>query len=256
MSQIAIIIVLSFFPLQAWADSGKIHLKTPKEAPSAWAEANQFYQDGNYLEAIRSYQALLAQHPKDPSLYYNLANAFFKTGELGQALYSYEKALFLDPRSRDIRRNLVYVKSQLGLPDKDARPEWIRWSSRAISYLGRGEILDLVLVFYILFLSFIILKFYRPIGWVTFGKRLSGLLLLFALLLFAFKYYETRLPSAVILVSQAELKYGPNPQEKTAFRLPQGTKVKVAEKSSGWYRVQMPDGETGWIEAKDLGVIS
>ncbi len=250
------IMALFLVPQSAWAKEGSLALKAPSASPSEWETANALYGERNYPKAAQAYGALLAQFPKDPSLHFNLGNALFRQGELGKALYHYEEALVLDPRSVDIRGNRDLTKSQLRLADLDKRPTWVRWCADKISYVRRGEIFNLTLMIYLVLLGFSILRFYSPRGWVVLGRRLIFGTLLLLLPVLAFKVYETWEPDGIILASQVEAKYGPASQEKTAFSLAEGMKVKVAEKRSRWYRIHLPSGDTGWVSGSSLGVLS
>ena len=243
-------------PQSAWAKGGSLALKAPSASPSEWETANALYGERNYSRSAQAYASLLTQFPQDPSLHFNLGNALFRQGELGKALYHYEEALVLDPRSPDIRGNRDLTRTQLRLADLDKRPAWVQWCTDKISYVRRGELFSLTLLLYLALLGSSILRFYDPNGWVIFGRRFIFWTLFLVLPVLAFKVYETWEPEGIVLVSKVEAKYGPASQEKTAFSLAEGMKVKVAEKRSGWYRIQLPSGDTGWVTGSSLGILS
>ena len=236
-----------------------------------WEEANAAYNAGTYRTAIKAYEGLIPQHKKDPALYFNLANAYFKKGDLGPAIYNYERALLLAPRSLDIRKNLASVKLQRRVPQPDNRYPFLRWLMDKASYLRRGEWIALTLFLYCAYLAFEILRLYQPRAIFVTARHFILFFFLISLLSLGLKWYDTYQPSAIILVNSTEVRFGPAQQEKVAFILPEGLKVKVAQKQKGWYRIQLADPSTGllgslraglsteirtgWVEAKSLGLI-
>src|ERR1700733_7161037 len=77
-----------------------------------WEKADEFYQKGQYEQAIGAYQALLKESPENPYLHYNLANAYLKganNASLGRAIAEYCRAYQLLPRDPDIRYNLEFA---------------------------------------------------------------------------------------------------------------------------------------------------
>ena len=76
-------------------------------------EANQYYADGKYNEAIAAYEEVLAGNYESAALYFNLGNAYFKVNNIPSAIWNYEKALKLDPTDEDIRFNLDLANSRM-----------------------------------------------------------------------------------------------------------------------------------------------
>ena len=62
-----------------------------------WKQAAEYFDTGQYQQAIGNYHQLLERNFKNPQIYYNLGNAYFKAGDLGYAIWSYRKALRLNP---------------------------------------------------------------------------------------------------------------------------------------------------------------
>ena len=50
-------------------------------------EANNLYQEGEYEEAIKSYESVLETRVEAPEIYFNLANAYYKTGQIAPAIW-------------------------------------------------------------------------------------------------------------------------------------------------------------------------
>ena len=67
---------------------------------------NKFYQEGQFEQAVQTYQKIIGQGFESGAVYYNLGNAYFKSGKLGYAIFCYEKGLKLQPNDEDLSYNL------------------------------------------------------------------------------------------------------------------------------------------------------
>lgn len=56
-------------------------------------------------------------------------------------------------------------------------------------------------------------------------------------------------------ISKVTKKSEPNANSQKLFTLHEGTKVNVLEKSSGWVKIKLPNGNVGWLKASDVEVI-
>ena len=52
-------------------------------------EANKFYREGNYENAIEIYQSLINEGYLGVSLFYNTGNSFYRIGNIGKAILFY-----------------------------------------------------------------------------------------------------------------------------------------------------------------------
>ena len=74
-------------------------------------EANTYYNDGKFAEAIDNYQAILESGQHSADLYFNLANANYKLNNIAPSIYYYEKALQLAPNDPDIKNNMAFAQN-------------------------------------------------------------------------------------------------------------------------------------------------
>ncbi|MDE7450709.1 MAG: tetratricopeptide repeat protein, partial [Alistipes sp.] len=77
-----------------------------------WDAANAAYLDGNYYEATKAYEQLVARGYGSAKLFYNLANSYFKQERIGRAILFYRRALRLDPGNADARYNLTVAEAR------------------------------------------------------------------------------------------------------------------------------------------------
>ncbi|MBM4345332.1 MAG: BatD family protein [Deltaproteobacteria bacterium] len=83
---------------------------------SAFAEANQHYIAGRFVQACNAYEAVLARGVQSAALHYNLANAQYQSDRLGFAVANYRQALRLSPGATlrdDIEASLALARQDL-----------------------------------------------------------------------------------------------------------------------------------------------
>ena len=61
-------------------------------------KATQYYDQGEYQNAIDQYKSILKSGKESSALYYNLANTYYKLNHVPESIYYYEKALQLNPK--------------------------------------------------------------------------------------------------------------------------------------------------------------
>jgi hypothetical protein len=77
-----------------------------------FAKAYQEYAQGNFKEAIVSYEALVRADEWNANLFYDLGNAYFRTRDFGRAILNYERALALDQHHPEATANLQIARDE------------------------------------------------------------------------------------------------------------------------------------------------
>jgi len=242
-----------------------IHMLVFVLSLASWAQndsifniANEAYADGNYQEAQRLYQSILKADEMSGELYFNLGNTHYKLENLAQSIYYYEKALKFNPQDEAILNNLNFAE-RMRLDQFERLPE---------SEVDQG--LDSFITFFsvdtwsivgigLLFISAlafgVFLFFKRP-----FLKRLAfGFSLGFILLsVGAFSMAQTQVQQinntsyAIIFEEEKILYEEPNPNSSILLNLHEGTKIKILDEFRSFYKVELPDGTTGWMDVEGL----
>ncbi|OGW86253.1 MAG: hypothetical protein A3C35_06180 [Omnitrophica bacterium RIFCSPHIGHO2_02_FULL_46_11] len=219
-------------------------------------EANQYYHDGKYAEAVRLYEEIAKADPS-LSIYYNLGNAYFKFGKLGLAILNYKRALTLNPRDRDVRQNLAYANQLIEYKIEDKRSWYFRKLDQLLSFLTLIECWVVVLGGYFIFvIGFLIslLRNRRPL----FGKSgaIGFILVLFCSFPLFLKYgaLDGGRP-AIVTEQQAEVRYGPSTNDRLAFRLVEGLEVSLQDEKRDWYRIQLADDRSGWLPKSQVTAV-
>ena len=230
-------------------------------ADSLFAHANKAYAQKKYEAAAVTYQKVLDAGSKTASVYYNLGNAQYRLNNLASAILNYERAHRLSPNDKDINANLALANSKI--TDKmEAVPELFfkRWWTSFLLLLNvqSWSVLG-VLSLLIGFTGLIIYLFSKEYQ----SKRISfysGLLfLLLGICFVAFAsaeegYMQTR-KQGIVFNGTVNVKSAPDAKQKTLMVIHEGTKVNIIEPKNDWLKVELPNGNIGWIEAGALQLI-
>jgi hypothetical protein len=177
--------------------------------------------------------------------------------KMGQSILYYEMALDRAPRNADIRVNLDYARSLSQYKMDDKRNWYLKAIESLVHYWTEDEVWAVFLASLFLFLvAWVWVSWFRrglPWGWLR--KFLLVMTLLFGALCAA-KYAQTHvIRDAIILLDQAEVRYGPSLGDQVAFRLGEGLKVYVLERRADWSRILLLNGESGWVQNVHIGEV-
>lgn len=220
---------------------------------------NKAYNEGNYQEAITSYERILDSGVHSAALYFNLANAYYKQNRIAPSIYYYEKALQLAPNDNEIKANLSFAQNMT----IDAIEEIPKVGVSKI-FKGIVNILSfdawaiisiaMVVLFVLLFLGY---YFSQATARKRFAFVISSAAIIMAVisLFFAFQKYEydKKDRPAIVFAQETEVKTDPNLRSEIAFVLHEGTKVQILEfYEEDWIKIKLSDGKTGWIPSADI----
>lgn len=212
-------------------------------------QAEEFYRQGRFADALTQYEQALKDYPNDPFVYYNIGNCYFKMGSSGLAAANYYRAFKLNPRDADIRHNLELALAAGGeqLVDDDVPPAL----HKLFFYLSYPELQGLVFgLFWVWGLLACVWMFKRKGGAVL--VVLSVALGVSGLWLYARYSLENR-TLAVVAAPVAEVRSGPGSNFPANANVSQGHLLTVKDKKDNWYQVVVnSQGIQGWLEAASL----
>jgi tetratricopeptide (TPR) repeat protein len=215
---------------------------------------NSLYQKGKYQEAINAYETELSAKKQSAELYFNLGNCYYKLNKVAPSIYNYEKALLLNPEDSEIQNNLKFAQKlqidDIKTVEKVGFNKVIQDFTNTFHYNTWGGIT--------VGLSFVFLLFFvwYYFSQITVSKRLffvgmfSVLLLLLvsvAAAIFEKNQFNNDQP-AIVFSEVASVKSEPKVGAADAFMLHEGTKVYIVETLDNWNKIQLTDGNEGWIE--------
>ena len=223
-------------------------------AQSGFENGNALYQKGKYQEAITAYESVFRTKKESAELYFNIGNCYYKLNKVAPAIYNYEKALLLNPNDAEIQNNLKFAQKlqidDIKTVEKVGFNKLIQDFTNTFHYNTWGGIaVGLSIVFLLFFVGYYFSQ-------ITVSKRLFFLGMFFVMLLlivsvaaaiFEKNQYNNDQP-AVVFSEVVSVKSEPKNSATDAFVLHEGTKVYVIESLDNWDKIQLTDGNEGWIE--------
>jgi tetratricopeptide (TPR) repeat protein len=220
---------------------------------SDFSTANQFYAEGKFADAANFYEKILASGKTSPNLLFNYGNAEFKSGNLGKAIAAFRRAELLAPRDSEIRANLDFVRKQVqGATVSESH--WQNW-------LGQLTLNEWTVCAAILFwLTFILLAAsqVRP---VLATKLKSATWFFAALTIFSGTILGVQAANhfskstAVVILSQAQVRSGPFDDAQNAFAIHDGAEFSVLDHHGDWVQITDGSGKIGWVQMKQVEVL-
>jgi tetratricopeptide (TPR) repeat protein len=223
-------------------------------AQKGFENGNALYQKGKYQEAIKAYETELAANKQSAELYFNIGNCYYKLNKVAPSIYNYEKALLLNPDDTEIQNNLKFAQKlqidDIKTVEKVGFNKVIQDFTNTFNYNTWGGItVGLSILFLLCFAGYYFSQ-------ITVSKRLffvgmfSVLLLLLvsvAAAIFEKNQFNNDQP-AIVFSEVASVKSEPKVGAADAFMLHEGTKVYILETLDNWNKIQLTDGNEGWIE--------
>lgn len=223
-------------------------------AQSGFENGNALYQKGKYQEAITAYESVFRTKKQSAELYFNIGNCYYKLNKVAPSIYNYEKALLLNPTDAEIQNNLKFAQKlqidDLKTVEKVGFNKLIQDFTNTFHYNTWGGIaVGLSIVFLLFFVGYYFSQ-------ITVSKRLFFLGMFFVMLLlvvsvaaaiFEKNQYNNDQP-AIVFSEIVSVKSEPKVGASDAFVLHEGTKVYVIESLDNWDKIQLTDGNEGWIE--------
>jgi tetratricopeptide (TPR) repeat protein len=249
MKKYILYIVSLFTFYSVYADDNRLHI------------ANQLYGKGSYEKAITNYEGILNSGLESATLYYNLGNAYYKQGKLSYAILNYERALLLSPQNKDIRYNLEMANSQiidkLQNVDRFFLTSWYN-NFKSTTKSDTWAILSII-AFTLTILALIIYLFSNVRLTRQISFYLSILLFVISMVSLNFSAKQKKLltnrDNAIIFDPSVSIKSSPSPSGKDLFILHEGTKVTILETLGEWQRIEISDGNDGWIPSSAMIII-
>ena len=232
-----ILIMLCFYAKPSWAQTAdKVN------------QANNFYQNSQYQKAADIYESLLSSKIENGHLHYNLGNTYIRMGKKGKAISAYLKAKSLLPRDEDLRANLNYAiyetVDKLDWENSDNSHHLFFWVD---AFTLEEHLMTLLIVNLAFWLTMGIWVYQRNRVMDVARKFLLGTLLL-TLVTTGFRWQlETHDNYGVVLQKKIQIRSEANEDRVVLFELHEGAIVKIDAEKNQWYKVTLPNGETGWV---------
>lgn len=227
----------------------------PAGTDPVFAEANAAFLGGDYGRATALYQALLAEGAASPELETNLAAALQRQGKRGLAALHLERALHLDPTDEDARIDLAELrKGNVDRLEGEADASSGEALLRVLGPLpGRAAAVALAALWTLAWVA-VGLRRWAPfaLGKVPLGSiaaaLFSGSALTALVALGSAAGARMALRRAVVVAPSAAAREGPDARSGSPFEVHEGTVVRIDDRQSGFARVRLANGLSGWVE--------
>ena len=228
------------------------------QAKQLFQDANAAYQNSDFEKSTELYKQLVEMGYQSAELEYNLGNGHYRQGELGRAILHYERALLLSPHDGEILHNLELARSKTAdefqpLPKFFLTESWndLRMMLPATFWGGLALLLWWAGMAGLGIWLFGKSRIQKKKGFF-YGLILLAVSLLPLSLALSRTAYEQDTRHAIVLVNQTALRSAPDIGGSEIVPVHEGLKVKLLDNLNSWWQVQLPNGEKGWMEEKEV----
>lgn len=221
-------------------------------------EANKYYTEGKYQQAVELYEKILSQGFKNKELLYNLGNAYYRLGEYHKSILYYERAKILDPFDDDINFNLQIanlhnVDKIQELPKFFLKQWWEDIRDSLASHQWAVVALISIWLASVSLVSFLFIISSKLRKFAFFSGLLFLVLFAISTTLGYSRYnFEINHNRAIIFTMNAYIKSSPEESSTDLFILHQGTKVEIVDELGDWFKIRLANGNIGWIKKSEV----
>jgi hypothetical protein len=212
---------------------------------------------GHFASSAEKFQAAIQAGAATGAIYYDLGNALVQAGEPARGVGAYLDAQRLMPADARVAANLAHARALLGSSSEQtprSAGESIAGSWRGVSSSARGVVAStLWLCFWGALLVGVWTRWPQRVPWRSGLAALGAASVLTAATLAVDEYRaRTDLPG-VIVTPDVVVRKGNGDGFAPAFAQPAklGTEFTLKEERPGWYCIEFPGGESGWVRATD-----
>jgi tetratricopeptide (TPR) repeat protein len=219
------------------------------QSDAEFTKANQEYAQGNFKEAITSYEAQVRAGHWNANLFYDLANAYFRTRDFGRAILNYERALALDNHHPEATANLQITRDEArALELQPTRLERYLQFATTNQYSIAAAVTLWLGIFGIVALIF--------------ARRRSSVLMslsILCLLLCAVAVWAIHtldngsngLALAIVTGTDVQARLATADTANSVLALPAGSEIKILSTRGDWMYAALPNDLRGWIQTKN-----
>jgi tetratricopeptide (TPR) repeat protein len=222
----------------------------PNAYDALFGRAADAYGRGEYAEASRLFEQLIAEDVGHPAVHYNLGNCRARQGHWAAAAAEYARALHLDPDMTPAAENLRLCQSRMpGNLPPPAPPAWqdalLFWDDA----LAPGTVRALAFVSWLALWVVATLRLWMRTPRFGYGIALLAFISAF---MGASAWVKTSPPPrAIAAEDHAPVYYGAMAGEER-FDLRLGDWVSVEDRRGEWRRIRTAANERGWVRQDAL----
>ena len=234
------------------------NLSFSQNSENYFKAGNDFYNNGQFENALDSYLKVLNQNYHSAELYFNIGNTYYKLDSIAHSIFYFEKAKKMSPMDRDILNNLGYAENmKIDLIEKLPKSQIENFQIYLFNIFSSNQLGYIILL--LLWFFCILFSLYYFIR----NSRLKKILFLISSLFFLLiattfiigiqkSIYDSSLTEAIVFEKQISVNDEPNDRSEVLFNLHEGTKVNILEKLENWLKIKLENGAEGWIKSKGI----
>jgi hypothetical protein len=224
-----------------------------------FADANAAYLSGDVSRAAAAYEALASEGIASTELETNLGAAYLRQGKRGLAVLHFERALFLDAADDDARADLVEVRrGNVDRLEGESDEGGTEAVARVLAPLpGSGAALALIALWVVAWAVLAIRLLRGGPRWTGPAAAFcfAGSLLCALVAAGAAAGRSLALRRAVVVAQAIPAREGPAERSASRFEIHEGTTVAIEDEETGFRRVKLANGLTGWVPAGSLELV-
>jgi len=269
--QSTILLALTLVTLLATAALGT-DLRLPVDVRAELARANADFEDAQriqtedpqraralYRSAAQRFESLISAGIESGPLEYNLGNCYLQAGDLGRAILHYRRAQRYMPNDPLLADNFREARSRRMTAIPPSRSsEFLKsvffWHEQTTTSARTKAALALYAAFWLL----ITIRCWFARRWLMVTAVICGLLAAAAGASVAVDDWRDRnAPSGVLIAMDVPVYKGPGSGYQRQFEQPlqPGTEFTLRERRGQWWNIELPDGQTGWIESAAVELV-
>jgi len=210
-------------------------------------DANRAFAGGQYHASTQGYQAILTQNGYSAPVLFDLGNSYYREGNFAQAILSYQRARLLAPNDADIAANLQLAQRQAGVAVSDPQ-----WSDKLTTFLSASVWAWLACSAWTLFCLCLLVRAVIPQWRSPFMLIAIADALVLGLAIAALVVSSSQLRQAVVIDKNASALISPFPAAQTVFAPAPGETVTVQKAYDDFFLVKDNAGHSGWISKTQI----
>lgn len=225
----------------------------------AQQQIDQFSAKKSFKKSADKFKLLTDAGIENGKLWYNQGNAYLQCGEVGEAIAAYRSAERFIPTDARLKANLAHARSMTSdhVSDKSTSSilEQLAFWHRGLSTSAKiwlGLICWATLWTVLIVKQFAHVIAYKSIALVTAIPSCA----LFSSVYFDFKHQKQ---SFGVIVTEEAMVYT-NHQSGSPLLLEkplnEGQEFEVVNERTEWIRIQLPNGQTGWIQKDNAQIVA
>jgi hypothetical protein len=212
-----------------------------------------------FRSAAQRFESIVAGGVVNGRLQYNLGNCYLQAGDVGEAILHYRRAQRFIPRDPLLADNLSQARSRrLTTIQPTRRSTVLRsvffWHYES-SFASRCKA---AIVLFAIVWAMLALRSIVSSRGVTVSAIVTAVLALSLATSAGVQYRsEQRRPGGVVTSMDVKVFKGPSTtyQRRFAQPLQSGVEFTLIEERPGWWNVELPDGQSGWIDSSTAALI-